>query len=240
MSEPRYFADVAEQVPPTWGDDCVVGGYCLFGVVPMANAANRRPVKTDWSPGHIGSRTIIRHYCVIGAGVDIGEDCSLGNFVSIREGVTVGDRCVLGTMVDIQFNVRIADDVKIFNQTQITGNSSIGRGSFLGPGIQSANDPHIPHFSLKDYQHRGQTGIDIGEYVFAGVHATFLPGVKVGDGAVVAARANVTKDVPPGAFVVGNPARIVRKATDEDRALVAADFTERPACGAIAAAVMLG
>lgn len=207
MSEPRYFADVADQVPPTWGDDCVYGAYCVFGVVPIANAANRRPVKSDWSPGHIGSRTIIGHHCVLGAGVMLGEDCRLGDQVNIREGVAVGARCVIGTKVDIQFGCVIADDVKIFNQTQITGNSTIGRGVFIGPGVQSMNDSEIAQHDLADYQHRGQIGVTIEDYAFIGGGAILLPGIRIGDRAKIAAGAVVTKDVPAGAEVFGVPAR---------------------------------
>jgi len=228
MTKPICFSDVAAQIPPTWGDDCVVGAYCLFGVVPMANAANRRPIKSDWRPGHVGSRTIIGHHCILGADVSIGEDCRLGDQVNIREGVAVGHRSVLGTKVDIQFNCVISDDVKIFNQTQITGNSTIGRGTFIGPGVQSANDPHITHFSLEDYRDRGQVGITIGEYAFIGAAAILLPGIIIGNRAIIGAGAIVTKDVPDGATVMGNPARL--------RAL-APDYTERPACGAIVAAI---
>lgn len=230
MNEPRYFADIAEQIPPTWGEDCVYGAHCVFGVVPMANAANRRPIKTDWLPGHIGSRTIIGHHCILGAEVSIGDDCRLGDQVNIREGVAVGHRCVLGTKVDIQFACVIGDEVKIFNQTQITGNSSIGRGTFIGPGVQSANDPHIAHFSLEDYQHRGQIGITIGEYAFIGAAAILLPGITIGDRAIIGAGAIVTKDVPDGATVMGNAARL---------RVVTPNYSERPACGAIAAAIGL-
>lgn len=207
MSEPRYFADVADQISPTFGEDCVVGAYPVLGVVPIANAANRRPIRTDWPAGHIGSRTIIGHHCIVGAGVMIGEDCRLGDQVNIREGVIVGARCMLGTKIDIQFGCVIGDDVKIFNQTQITGNSTIGRGVFIGPGVQSMNDAEIAHFSLEDYRDRGQIGFTIGDYAFIGGGAIILPGIKIGDHAVVGSGAVVTRDVPAGETVMGFPAR---------------------------------
>lgn len=210
MNEPTYFADVAEQVPPTWGEDCVVGAYPVLGVTPIGTIANRRPYRKDWHPGHIGSRTVIGHHCVMGAGVMIGEDCRVGDHVNIREGVVVGSRCVLGTKIDIQFGVVIGDDVKIFNATQITGNSTIGRGVFIGPGVQSMNDLEIAKHDLEDYQHRGQVGITIDDYAFIGGGAIILPGVHIGERATVASGAIVTKDVPAGATVRGEPARITR------------------------------
>lgn len=52
--------------------------------------------------------------------------------------------------------------------------------------------------------------ITIGSDVWIGDSATFLPGITVGDGAVIGANAVIAKDVPPYAIVVGNPARVVR------------------------------
>ena len=51
----------------------------------------------------------------------------------------------------------------------------------------------------------------IGENVWIGDKATILPGVSIGDGAVIGANAVVTKDVPPYSVVVGNPAKIINK-----------------------------
>jgi virginiamycin A acetyltransferase len=61
---------------------------------------------------------------------------------------------------------------------------------------------------------RGDTAI--GHDVWLGYESLVMPGVTIGDGAVVAARAVVTRDVPPYAIVAGNPARVVRRRYDED------------------------
>lgn len=207
MNEPVSVFSVTESVMPTWGEGCVVGASCVLGVQPMSTAANRRPVRSDWPAGHIGSRTVIGHHVVIGAGVEIGEDCRIGNFVNIREGVKIGDRCVLGVMVDIQFECRIGNDVRIFNQSQITGNSVIGNEVFIGPGLQSMNDAELFRADAEDYQHRGQVGFTIANYVRIGGGAILLPGVKLGERAIIAAGAVVTKDVAAGEKVAGIPAR---------------------------------
>ena len=56
----------------------------------------------------------------------------------------------------------------------------------------------------------------IGSDVWIGYDALLMPGVKVGDGAIVAARAVVTGDVPPYAIVVGNPAKVVKRRFDDE------------------------
>jgi acetyltransferase-like isoleucine patch superfamily enzyme len=192
-----------------WGADTWLGEFAVIGLRPMSNAANRRLlVESEPQPVTIGDRTIIGTHATIYRDVMIGEDCRLGDHVVIREGGRIGNRCVVGSFCDLQFNVTLGDDVRIFNQTQITGGSVIGRGTFVGPGVQTANDPYIAHHDLADYQARGLEPVTIGEYVFIGAAAVLLPGVKIGDRAVIAAGAVVTKDVPAAATVFGMPARL--------------------------------
>ncbi len=207
MNEPAYFATIVEQTPPTWGEGCIIGAYCVLGVQPIPTAANRRQVRADWPAGRVGSRTVIGHHCVIGAGVVIGEDCRIGDHVNIREGVKIGDRCVIGTKVDIQFEVNIGNDVRIFNETQIAGGMVIGDETFVGPGVQTANDPYLAHFDLGDYQDRGLAAPTIGRKVFIGVGAILLPGVKIGDSATIGAGALVSSDVAPGAVILADGVR---------------------------------
>lgn len=234
MSQPRQIPSFPTHAGTLveWGADCWLGDFGVIGLRPMANAANRRMVDQGPSPPvKIGARTIVGTHCTIYSDVVMGEDCRLGDKVVIREGARIGNRCVVGTMVDLQFNVTLGDDVRIFNQTQITGNSVIGRGTFIGPGVQSANDPYIAHHSLEDYRDRGQVGVTIGEHVFIGAAAVLLPGVRIGDRAVVAAGAVVTRDVPAGAKIYGMPAR----PREDDRAA----WSEQCGAGAVAAGVSL-
>lgn len=204
LNTPIYFENIVECTPPIWGEDCVVGAFGVYGVQPIGTIANKRAVKTDWLPGVVGSRTVIGHHCVIGAGVMIGEDCRIGDHVNIREGVVIGDRCVIGSKCDLQFECRIGDDVKIFNETQIAGKMIVGSGTFIGPGVVTANDKKIDPL---DYRDHGLHPPVIGCNVVIGMAAAILPGVHIGDGAVIAACALVTKDVAAGENVLGMPAR---------------------------------
>lgn len=178
-----------------------IGAFSVLGRQPIATAANRRPVRVVGA-GRVGSGSVVGCHCVVYAGAFIGREVCIGDHAVIREDTRIGNRCVIGCMVDLQYNVTIGDDVRILNQTQIAGNSVIGRGTFIGPGVQTANDPHVARFGLDDYQDRGQVGVTIGEYVFIGVGAILLPGVTIGDRAIVAAGAVVTKDVPAGATML--------------------------------------
>lgn len=181
--------------------------FCAIGIEPKATLANRREIVPLGQPAVvIGRGSIIGPHAAIYWDVRIGRDCRFGDHVNVREGVTIGDRCAIGTKVDIQYGVHIADDVRILNETQIAGGSTIGRGTFIGPGVQTANDRGV---NPRDYRDNGQVGVTIGEHVMIGVGAILLPGVKIGDGATVAAGALVTKDVGAGETVFGSPARVI-------------------------------
>ncbi len=200
-----------------WGADTWLGEFAVIGLRPMANAANRRPVvETEPQPVKIGDRTIIGTHATIYRDVTIGEDCRLGDHVVIREGARIGNRCVVGSMVDLQFNVTLGDDVRIFNQTQITGGTVIGDHTFISAGVQSVNDPHLFNFDLEDYQDRGTAGPKIGDKVKIGPGAILLPGVIIGDEAIIAAGAIVTRDVPAGAIVMAKGVRGIVKGSTED------------------------
>lgn len=183
-----------------------IGAFSVLGRQPYPTAANRRPARLV-NGGRIGRGSVVGCLCVIYAGVFIGRDVCIGDHALIREDTRIGDRCVVGAKVDIQYGATVGDDVRILNETQIAGGTVIGDGSFIGPGVQTANDPHVARFDLLDYQDRGQVAPTIGRRVFVGVGAILLPGVRIGDGAVIAAGAVVTKDVPAGAHVYGMPAR---------------------------------
>lgn len=190
------------------GEGVSVGPNAVVGVTPRSTAANRRPLDAkNLSAIRLGDRTRIGAFAAIYLDIHMGDDCIVGNHGSIREGCRFGHRCVVGAHTDIQYNVTVGDDVKILNGTQITGNSVIGRGVFIGPGVQSMNDSQLFRFDAEDYQHRGQDGVVIGDYVRIGGAAILLPGIKIGDRAVIAAGALVARDVPAGATIVASGVR---------------------------------
>ena len=76
--------------------------------------------------------------------------------------------------------------------------------------------PEVPHFAGAVDAFRPAGDTVIGNDVWIGSEAIIMPGVKVGDGAVIGTRALVTRDVEPYAIVGGNPARVIRKRFDDD------------------------
>ncbi|HJK73201.1 MAG TPA: DapH/DapD/GlmU-related protein [Methanocorpusculum sp.] len=91
---------------------------------------------------------------------------------------------------------------------QDQGGIYIGDGTLIGHSVVLATINHEAEPTIRASMHTKP--IVLGKNVWVGSHATILPGVTVGDGAIVAAGAVVTKDVPPGTVVGGVPAKVIK------------------------------
>jgi len=114
-------------------------------------------------------------------------------FIEPLSGLRVGDRVAINAFVHIWANqpVTIGDDTMIASHVQITTSTH--------------------SYAVRPYRdHRQDAPITIGSNVWIGTGAIVLPGVSIGDHAVVGAGSVVTRDVPAGAVVVGVPARIIK------------------------------
>lgn len=108
-------------------------------------------------------------------------------------------------------NIRVGKNVFINSCCcfQDQGGISIGDGSLIGHCVVLATINHDPNPARRGDEYARP--ITIGRNVWIGSHATVLPGVSIGDGAIVAAGAVVTKDVPAGSVAGGVPARIIKE-----------------------------
>jgi acetyltransferase-like isoleucine patch superfamily enzyme len=129
-------------------------------------------------------------------GCAIGDGSQIGPFVEIQKNATIGARCKVSSHSFICEGVTIEDEV------------------FVGHGVVFINDmfPRAtrPDGTLQSESDWNLVTTRIGRRASIGSHATILGGVTVGENALVGAGAVVTRDVPPGAVVAGNPARILR------------------------------
>ncbi len=136
----------------------------------------------------VGDGTRIWAFVHVMPGAVIGRDGNICDQVFIEDDVVIGDRVTIKSGVQVWDGLRIADDV------------------FVGPNATFTNDP-FPR-SRKRPESFPTTRVEKGASI--GANATILPGIVIGEQAMVGAGAVVTRDVPPHALVVGNPARVVR------------------------------
>ena len=143
---------------------------------------------SDVQSKQIGEGTRVWQYVVILPGAVIGRDGNICSHCFIENQVVVGDRVTVKCGVQLWDGVTLEDDV------------------FVGPNATFTNDrePRSRNASATLLPTLVKKGASIG------ANATILPGLTIGEGAMVGAGAVVTKDVPPRTLVVGNPARVVR------------------------------
>jgi UDP-2-acetamido-3-amino-2,3-dideoxy-glucuronate N-acetyltransferase len=142
----------------------------------------------------------------------IGPDTCIWHQAQVRERACLGANCIVGKGVYIDFDVSIGDNVKIQNGVYVYHGVTVEDGVFLGPGAILTNDklPRAinPDGTLKADADWEVSPILIRRGASIGAGAVILPGVTVGEFAMVGAGAVVTRDVPAHGLAYGNPARI--------------------------------
>jgi acetyltransferase-like isoleucine patch superfamily enzyme len=138
----------------------------------------------------IGEQTRIWAFCHVLPGAKIGREVNLCDHTFVENDVIIGDRVTVKSGVQLWDGIRLEDDV------------------FIGPNVTFTND-RFPR--SKQYPERFPlTTVKRGASI--GANATILPGVTIGEQAMIGAGAVVTKDIPAYAVAVGNPAKVIRVA----------------------------
>ena len=181
------------------GEGAVIEDFVIIGEPPRGKKPGE--LRTN-----IGKNAIIRSHTVIYAGNVIGDNFQTGHHVMVREENRIGNNVSIGTNSVVEHHVRIEDNVRIHSQAFIPEESTLEAGCWIGPNVVITNAKYPLSPGVKDRL----KGATIRKNAKIGANATLLPGVIVGESALMGAGAVVTKDVPAGKVVVGNPARIIR------------------------------
>lgn len=157
--------------------------------------------------GSLGPFARLRSGTILYAGSHIGAHFETGHFVIVREECQIGDDVSIWSQSVIDYGVRIGQQVQIHTGVYVAQYSTIEDEVFLAPGVKFANDPHPVCTKCM----RGPT---IGRAARLGVGVIVGAGVTIGAGALVGAGSVVTRDVPAGMVVAGNPARPLYPVTE--------------------------
>lgn len=137
---------------------------------------------------HIGEGTTIWQFTVVLKGAVIGKNCNINCHVFIENDVVIGNNVTIKSGVQVWDGIYIEDEV------------------FIGPNVTFTNDrtprsKQYPEQFLKTLVKKGAS---------LGANATILPGVTIGEGAMIGAGSVILNDIPPHTTWVGNPARKIK------------------------------
>jgi len=185
-----------------YGINTVGDGLQVFEPVTLGFPSRDNIGKSGFTGTKIGRNAILRSGTIIYCDVTIGDSFQTGHNVIIREKTQIGDHVSLGTGAIIEGNTRIGNNVNLQSLVYIPTNTILGDNIFIGPNAVLTNDRYPPSGI------GGLAGPVIENHVAIGANSTILPGVHIGEGALIAAGAIVTRDVPAHTLAIGSPAKI--------------------------------
>jgi UDP-3-O-[3-hydroxymyristoyl] glucosamine N-acyltransferase len=179
----------------------------VIGKQPM-KAVNSATTKLEqFEPTKIGDNCTIGTCVVIYTGNVIGEKVLVADLSTVRENVTIGEGTIVGRGVAIENYCKVGAYCKLETNVYLTAYSVVGDRCFLAPCVATCNDNFVGR-NRERFKHF--KGVTLKKGGRIGTNATILPGKVIGEDALVAAGAVVTKDLEPRKIYVGVPAKEFR------------------------------
>lgn len=202
----------------------LVGALVLISVRVLRGLVFK--VKLGKSPGIVlcerNARIIHGYHIVTGKRLNLEEGCEIVGLS--KQGIIFGDRCTVGRFATIRpTNVLLGElgeglrvghnsNIGAYSYIGCSGYIEIGDNVMMGPRVNLMAENH--NFDRTDMPMKEQgvtrSFIKIEDDVWLGVNSTVLAGVTISKGAIIAAGAVVTKDVPPYSIVAGVPAKVIK------------------------------
>jgi acetyltransferase-like isoleucine patch superfamily enzyme len=175
------------------GENSVIGNFCEIGIKNNLNLNDQLV---------IGSGSIIRSHSVLYSGSVFGNNFETGHHVTLRENIEAGLNFRVGSYSDLQGDLSIGNFTRVHSNVFISKHTSIGNFVFIFPSCVVTNDPIPPSEIVM--------GCTIRDFAVIASSVTLLPGVIIGEHALVGANSIVTTNVDPYSLVVGSPARRIK------------------------------
>ena len=184
----------------------------VIGKLPMRAAFSTLKVTDTLPPASIGDDCLVGCFTVIYRGAVVGKKVLIADLASVREDVTIGEGTIVGRGVAIENKTTIGNYVKLETGSYITAFSTVEDRVFIAPMVTTTNDNFMGRTEERFKHTRGAT-VKKGGRIAA--NSTLLPGIVIGEDAVVAAGSVVTKNVPASKIVKGAPAKVWRDTPKE-------------------------
>jgi acetyltransferase-like isoleucine patch superfamily enzyme len=206
-------AETAVVYPDTeLGEGVVIGDNAVVGKRPVLGRRSTAR-RDELEPLVVGDGAAILAGAVVFAGSRLGRSVIVGDQACVRERCELGDEVVVGRGSLVENDTTVGARTRIQANAYVTAYSTLEEDVFIAPGVVTTNDDYMGRTEKRLSLVRGPT-IRRGARIGGG--AVLLPGIEIGEEAFVGAGAVVLRDVPARAVVVGNPARQIRKVSDEE------------------------
>ena len=185
------------------GANVTLGDFVILGEPPSGFRSGELELV-------VGDGCVIRSHTIIYAANRIGDRFQTGHLVFVRENNEIGNDVSIGTQSVVEHNVKIGHRVRIHSQAFIPEYCVLEDDCWIGPNVVMTNAPYPAAPRTKEFL----AGATVRRGAKIGANATLLPGVVIGANALVGAGAVVTRAVPPGTVVTGNPAKVIGHVED--------------------------
>jgi UDP-2-acetamido-3-amino-2,3-dideoxy-glucuronate N-acetyltransferase len=193
------------------GDNVAVGDNSVVGKVPMKAAISTLKPK-QLPPAVISNGVTIGTLAIVYRGSKLGEGVLVADLASVREDVEIGKFTIIGRGVAIENDTRIGNYVKVETNAYVTAHTRIEDRCFIAPMVTMTNDNFL---GRTEERFKYTKGPHLKKGARIGANATLMPGITIGEDAVVAAGSLVKQDVPPRKIVAGVPAGIFKDTPKE-------------------------
>jgi len=185
-------------------DNTKIGSHCIIGEPTASYYEDSK--NHQFKTTIIGENSIIRSNSIIYEDVKIGDNFQSGHRVTIREQSEIGNNCSVGTLCDLQGKLKIGNFVRLHSNVHIGQMSNIEDYVWIYPYVVLTNDPYPPMGVLK--------GVTIRKFAQVATSSVVMPGVEIGENALIGAQSLVRKDVPAERVIVGVPGKDICSVRD--------------------------
>ncbi len=186
------------------GDTVRIDDHASLGKRPMKAANSATTKEQELPPLTVGELSIVGTGVVLYRGAAIDGKVLIADLATVRENVTIGRGTIVGRGVTVENFCTVGRYCKLESECYITAYSTLEDRVFIAPGVVTSNDNFVGRTAERFKHFKGVT-VRKGGRVGAGT--VTLPGVVIGEDALVAAGSVVTRDVPARTIVLGQPAR---------------------------------
>ncbi len=193
------------------GDNVRIDDHTVIGKQPMR--AKRSIFKSEpMPPAKIADNCMFGAHAIIYAGCEIAQGVLVADTAAIREKVTIGEYTIVGRGATVENVCKIGKKCKLETGCYITAYSEIEDYCFIAPKVTTTNDNYMGRTEERFKHFKGVT-VRKGGRIGGG--SVILPGIEIGEDAVVAAGSVVTRDVPARKIYLGAPAKQFRDTPKE-------------------------